>query len=82
MTITAEPLRRLLDAGPDAQLVVQEGRALVLTAAELDDERHRGALAVVSRDELLDRIGDADPSDERLAELAASLDSAVATMGG
>jgi rhamnose utilization protein RhaD (predicted bifunctional aldolase and dehydrogenase) len=82
MTITAELVRRLLDADPDAQLVVLEGRALVLPAADVAGERYRGALRVVSRAELLDRIGDPNPSAERLEEVAEGLETAVTTMGG
>jgi NADH dehydrogenase len=76
-TITAEHLRRLLDAAPDAQLVVVEGRAEVVGRGEAE-----GSLAVVSRQELLDRLGVAEHHPESLEDVARRLDSAVTSLGG
>lgn len=48
MTITAEHLRQLFDSPlPDPQLVVEEGEANVVSAADCDQ-----GLVAVSRDEL------------------------------
>ena len=81
MAITAEHLRRLLDAPDDAQLVVHAGRAAVLdpdadvgvtTAVHGVD----GAV-VLSAAELRARLAGHEPSDEMLAALAQRLDAAA-----
>lgn len=82
MTFTADHLRALLAADPGAQLAVHEGRATVLSAAEADAPQYRGALAVISHDELCARLGDHEPSEELLGALARRFDTAVETMGG
>lgn len=76
-TITADHVRALLDAGSDAQLVVVEGEARVVGPGG-----EEGALAVVSRRELLDRLGVEEHTPDRLAEIARRLDGAVASLGG
>lgn len=81
MTFTADHLRALLAADPGAQLAVHEGRATVLTADEAGAPEYRGALAVISHDELCERLGDHEPSDELLGALALRFDSAVGTLG-
>jgi hypothetical protein len=83
MTVTADDVRRLLAADePDATLVLIEGRVAVVTAAELDSDAYRGALELVSRDELLSRIGRRELSERELEEQAESLDVAVRDLGG
>jgi hypothetical protein len=78
MTITAAHVRRLLDAGPDAQLVVREGRADVVPGGRPGD----GALAVLSGADLRARLEGHEPSEEMLAELALRLDETVGQLGG
>jgi 2-polyprenyl-6-methoxyphenol hydroxylase-like FAD-dependent oxidoreductase len=58
MTIDAEDLRRLLASDlPDAVLALTEGRLDVVLADDLDADDYRGALLVLSREELLARSG-------------------------
>ncbi|MFG1933795.1 hypothetical protein ACGFK1_24600 [Mycobacterium sp. NPDC048908] len=82
MTISIDDVRRLLQAGePDSVLVLVEGRTEVIPAGRLASEQYYGALEVVSRDDLVKRLGDA-PSDHDIAEQAAQLDAAVSELGG
>jgi hypothetical protein len=82
MTISTDDVRRLLAADDaDAVLVLVEGRTAVIGASQLASEQYRGALEVISRDDLAKRLGDA-PSEHDLAEQAALLDSAVSEFGG
>lgn len=82
MTISAQDVRGLLDAGPDATLVLLEGRPAVVSGTDLGSERYRGALQIVTRDELTARVGGGELSERELVELAADLDTAVSDMGG
>lgn len=82
MTVQSDDVRRLLDADGDAVLVLLAGRTEVISGAELDDEEHRGALQVITRADLLDRVGDAEPSESDLTVQAALLDAEVAQLGG
>jgi hypothetical protein len=82
MTISTDDVRRLLAAdNADAVLVLVEGRTEVIGAGQLASEQYRGALEVISRDDLAKRVGDA-PSEHDLAEQAAALDTAVSDLGG
>jgi hypothetical protein len=82
MTISTDDIRRLLQAdGPDTVLVLVEGRTEVIAAGQLGSEQYRGALEVITRDDLAKRLGDA-PSEHDFAEQAALLDSAVNELGG
>jgi hypothetical protein len=82
MTISTDDVRRLLQSGePDSVLVLVEGRTEVIGASQLAAEQYRGALEVVSRDDLVKRLGDA-PSEHDLAEQAALLDMAISELGG
>ena len=82
MTISTDDVRRLLQSGePDSVLVLVEGRTEVISAGRLASEQYRGALEVVSRDDLVKRLGEG-PSDHDLAEQAAELDMAISEMGG
>ena len=58
-----------------------EGRTDVIAASQLASAQYRGALEVISRDDLVKRLGDA-PSEHDLAEQAAVLDTAVSELGG
>jgi hypothetical protein len=82
MTISSDDVRRLLQSDEsDSVLVLVEGRTEVVGAGQLASDRYRGALEVISRDDLTKRLGDA-PSEHDVAEQAALLDSAVSEMGG
>ncbi|RYJ05330.1 MAG: hypothetical protein EON52_12130 [Actinomycetales bacterium] len=78
-TITAEHLRALLSGGSTIGLV--EGRVVVLGEGEQDADHARGALEVITRDELVERVG-TDPDDGVLAEQAAALTVAAGQLGG
>ena len=81
--ISADDVRHLLhDENADAVLVVIEGRATVIAQSETDSPQYRGALQVITRDDLLQRIGAADLSDRVFEEQAAILDTTVAELGG
>jgi hypothetical protein len=82
MTISTDDVRRLLAADDaEAVLVLVGGRTAVIGASQLASEQYRGALEVISRDDLTKRLGDA-PSEHDLAEQAALLDTAVSELGG
>lgn len=82
MTISTDDVRRLLQAeDKGAILVLVEGRTDVIGAGQLASEKYHGALEVVSREELVARIG-AKPAERELTEQAAILDAAVAELGG
>ena len=80
--VNADDVRRLLAAGADAVLVLVEGRVDVVTPAELDTEPYRGALQIITRDELVRGAGGEQLSERELEEQAAELDSAVSELGG
>ncbi len=80
--VTADDVRRLLGAGPDAVLVLVEGRVDVVSPAELDTDPYRGALQIITRDELVRGAGGEQLSERELKEQAAELDSAVSELGG
>lgn len=83
MTITSDHLRQLLDADDDdAVLVLIEGRAEVIDSDAIDDDEHRGALEVISRADLIERLDGEDPSDHEIEEQAATLDATVDELGG
>jgi hypothetical protein len=82
MTISTDDVRRLLHAeDKDAILVLVEGRTEVIGAGRLASADYRGALEVITRDDLVNRLG-ADPSEHELAEQAAALDTAISELGG
>lgn len=79
-TITVDHLRALLDAGTDtANLGLVEGRVEVITDG--DATKHPGALEVISKEGLVARLG-TSPTDDELAEQAASLTVAAQQIGG
>ncbi|KNE80097.1 hypothetical protein AB0B04_13270 [Streptomyces xinghaiensis] len=81
--ITHEHVRDLLRS-PDQQpvLVLLEGREQVVPAAELDGDRYRGALEIISRDDLTALLPEADPSEHELSEVADRLQTVAAERGG
>lgn len=80
-TITSDHLRSLLAAGDGAILGLLEGGVVVIEAESVSDESHRGALEVITRDDLRERLG-ADPGDDELAGQADVLTATVAQLGG
>ncbi len=80
--ITADDVRRLLGSETDAVLVLVEGRIDVVAPGDLETETYRGALQVITRDELVERAGGEQLSDRELSEQAAALDTAVSELGG
>ncbi|NTY61555.1 hypothetical protein [Mycolicibacterium sphagni] len=80
--ITADNVRRLLASETDAVLVLVEGRIDVIDPAALDTDEYRGALQVITRDELIEQAGSEELSDRELLEQAVALDMAVAELGG
>ncbi|WP_006241450.1 hypothetical protein [Mycolicibacterium tusciae] len=80
--ITADDLQRLLAAEQkNATMVLVEGRIDVIGAGQLASPDYRGALEVVSREDLVKRLGEA-PSDHDVAEQAGVLDAAISELGG
>ena len=78
MDISADHLRRLLEAGDDAQLVVSAGGATVVDPAVAPPPASLPDGAVVlSAADLRARLAGHEPSDEMLAALAARLDAAA-----
>ncbi len=83
MVISTDDVKRLLqDDDPEAMLVLIGGRAEVIKPRDTESSQYRGALQVVSRDDLIKRTGGADLSDHDLAEQAALLDATVSELGG
>ena len=81
--ISADDVRRLLEHDdPEAVLVLIEGRIEVVSPRQTDTPEYRGALQVISRDDLLQRIGAQDLSDRVIEEQAAILETTVAELGG
>lgn len=77
--ITVEHLEELLRAEqPDACLVLVEGEASVVDQTA---KKRAGALELLSRADLEDRLGTDEPSRERLQEVAAVLDAIAAGRG-
>jgi hypothetical protein len=82
VTISTDDVRRLLLSNdPGSVLVLVEGRPEVIAMSQLGSDEYRGALEVVSRDDLARRLGDA-PSEHDVAEQASLLDSTVSELGG
>jgi hypothetical protein len=79
--ITADDLRRLLAAEQkNATMVLVEGRIDVIGAGQLASAEYRGAIEVVSREDLVKRLGEA-PSEHDVAEQAGVLDAAISELG-
>ncbi len=77
MVITKDILRQLLQGEDDAVLVLREGRVHIVSSGA-----EGGGLEVITRADLMARLGDAEDSDGELANQAAALDTAVAELGG
>ncbi|MFD5200556.1 hypothetical protein ACFWM7_10480 [Streptomyces sp. NPDC058375] len=76
-------VRELLDAADDdSALVLLEGRARVAGQDALKGDELRGAAMVLTRAELVDRLGTSYPAPQDLTLMAAALDDAVSKLGG
>ncbi|MEV3973073.1 hypothetical protein AB0K68_33900 [Streptomyces sp. NPDC050698] len=80
--VTREHARELLEA-PDqgSVLVLLEGRAQVVPAADLGSDRYAGALEVVGSEEITGRAAPGSHTEEQLDALAATLNTMVAKLG-
>jgi hypothetical protein len=77
--ITEEHVRELLTAEDgDASLMLVDGGAVVMSPAA--GERS-GALEVLSRADLETLLGTAEPSEERLRQVASTLEAVAANRG-
>jgi hypothetical protein len=80
--VTPDHVRELLASREDtATLVLLEGRARVIAAAERNTDWYAGAVDVMSGEELARRIGTDHPSDHELDMLAGTLNTMVAQLG-
>ena len=76
MAITGRDIEHLLYTDtPDPILVVHNGSAEIVAAAELGG--YTGAVVVCSRTEILRQVGERDLSEEDLASMASSLTAAI-----
>lgn len=83
MPVPVDDLKRLLQSDrPDAALVLVEGSYVVADREKLATDALRGALPVVTRDELLERVGERPIRERDLDEVAAMLSAAVDNRGG
>ncbi|QFZ17197.1 hypothetical protein [Saccharothrix syringae] len=83
MTVKGSDLRDLLASSlPDPTLVLVEGRVEVVQVDDLDTDAYRGALLLVSRQELLGRGVREDSTDHELEQQAAAVSTAVNELGG
>jgi hypothetical protein len=81
--ITADHVRNLLNRTEgDATLVLLRGRVEVMECADADVECCRGAMTIVSRRDLVERLGGDRLASVDLEAVAAELDSAVTHQGG
>ncbi|MCZ9350981.1 hypothetical protein NGM36_14410 [Streptomyces mutabilis] len=82
MKIDGALVRELLDApSGDTVLVLLEGRAQVVEQAALNSEQCHGAAVLISRAELVERLGTTAPTEEDVTRLSASLQDAVDKLG-
>ncbi|MEJ1199686.1 MULTISPECIES: hypothetical protein [unclassified Streptomyces] len=82
MKIDESLVRKLLDApSDDTVLVLLKGRAQVVEQAALNSERYHGAAVLISRAELVERLGTPSPGEEEITRLSASLQDAVDKLG-
>ncbi|MFF8033799.1 hypothetical protein [Streptomyces sp. NPDC016626] len=74
-------VRELRDARNDgAALVLLEGRARVVDTPSGEEDGTQGALVVISKRDLLDRLG-GEPTDRDLSDLAQILTDMVGKLG-
>ena len=81
-TVTPEHVRALLDSDDEAAtLVLIEGRVAVASRDQLASDDFRGAFEVVSRADLVERLG-ADPGEQDVVDEAGALSVAAQQLGG
>jgi hypothetical protein len=85
MTVTEDHVRELLtaaDSGRPVSLILLEGRAEVVATADLDTDRFRGALVLLSGADLAEEAGADGATRRDPADLAAALNAVAAQRGG
>jgi hypothetical protein len=65
----------------DPRLILAAGAVGVVPASALGTGRYRGALEIISREDLVAQLSTDVPSRQHLEPIAARLDSAVAQLG-
>jgi hypothetical protein len=65
----------------DAALVLMEGRAHVVDPADLASNPYRGAAVLLTRADLVDRLGTPAPSADRVRDIAATLAAMAGELG-
>lgn len=80
--ITPEQIKALLESGADEPtLVVVSGAAVVVPASALGTGRYRGAMEIISRQDLVAQLGTDAASRHDLEEIAARLDAILTRLG-
>ncbi|GAA4663356.1 MULTISPECIES: hypothetical protein [Amycolatopsis] len=77
--VTADDLRVLLRSGEGGKLVLEAGQLLVVPPERAAE--HAGAMTVVSREDLRQRLGEGEPDERALEEQAAVLDTEITQLG-
>lgn len=78
-TVTVDDLRKLLDAGEGANLVLEGGRIFLLPAEPTAE--HAGAMTVATREDLRQRLGTGEPDERTLREQAEIVNTEIAELG-
>ncbi|GGZ91927.1 hypothetical protein ACFOOM_23395 [Streptomyces echinoruber] len=65
----------------DAALILLEGGARVVESAARTQDHHAGAPVLITKAELVDRLGTPTPADHDVRTLARALDDAVGKLG-
>ncbi|WP_128374375.1 hypothetical protein [Streptomyces cavernae] len=80
--ITPEHIEALLESdSDDPVLIVAAGSSVVVPASATATDRYRGAMEIISRQDLVDQLGTDAPSRRDLEEIATRLDATVAQLG-
>ncbi|TVT50443.1 hypothetical protein FNH05_16005 [Amycolatopsis rhizosphaerae] len=77
--VTVADLRKLLEAGDGASLVLEGGRILLVPPEQLPG--HAGAMTVTTREDLRQRLGTGEPEERTLREQAEILNTGIAELG-
>ncbi|MPY79443.1 MAG: hypothetical protein GEV04_13335 [Actinophytocola sp.] len=81
-TVRSDDLRALLDTEDDhARLVLQEGRVQLRVGREGNAVDTAGAVTVISRAGLRDRLAGATPDARRLVDQAVELNTEISSLG-
>ncbi|MFF8382885.1 hypothetical protein [Streptomyces kanasensis] len=80
--IDEKHVRELLERPDDeAALVLLEGRAQVVGPADLTSAPYRGAAVLLTRADLVDRLGGDSPSEDEARAVASALRTATRDLG-